>query len=97
MIAYDQFIKSLADRNPPKQLPVPLQALWYEANGDWDKAHRLVQKNASLEASWVHAYLHRKQGDNINAGYWYSKAEHPFPDLSLDDEWQRISKTLLSE
>ncbi len=67
-----------------------LEALNAEKNGDWDKAHELIQDLSTQEAAWIHAYLHRKEGDDWNARYWYSRAGKPFFKGSLDKEWQEL-------
>jgi hypothetical protein len=90
-----------AQKEPPAGLPPAVQALWHEAKGDWDRAHSAVQQNAQQETSrnsaWVHAYLHRKEGDDGNAGYWYARAGRRFPDLSPAAEWSEIVRELLSK
>lgn len=81
------------------QLPAPaspyLQALWYDGTGDWKKAHELVQDLPDKNAAWIHAYLHRKEGDTWNADYWYNKAGRKRPALSLDEEWEEIVTAFL--
>lgn len=67
-----------------------IKALEADKSGDWDQAHELVQDLSSQEAAWIHAYLHRKEGDKWNAQYWYSRAGKPFFDGSLDDEWEEL-------
>jgi hypothetical protein len=76
-------------------LDAPLAALWWAAKGGWDQAHKLVQDEASAEAAWVHAYLHRVEGDRGNADYWYRRAAKPVASGSLDTEWERIASALL--
>ena len=71
---------------PPAGAGPALQALWYDARGDWDRAHELAQQDAGRNGSWVHAYLHRKEGDIMNAGYWYSRAGKPEAKGDLDAE-----------
>ena len=83
--------------SPPPGASVPLQALWHAAKGDWDKAHSLVMDDESSEAAWVHAYLHRVEGDLGNAGYWYRRAGKPVAKASLDAEWAEISAALLAQ
>ena len=81
---------------PPPGLSGALAALWHDARGDWNRAHECAQDDRAIEGSWVHAYLHRKEGDLGNAGYWYSRASRPAPrDLSLDEEWAAITQELL--
>ncbi|GAB2813612.1 hypothetical protein GCM10027043_11730 [Ferruginibacter profundus] len=69
--------------------------MWHDAHGDWDAAHHLVDHLNDATACWVHAYLHRKEGDNGNAGYWYHKANKKMPAISLQQEWENIVKALL--
>lgn len=66
------------------------EALEWDKKGDWEKAHVLAQSEESKEAYWLHAYLHRKEGDQGNAAYWYARAEQPVPDDSLEEEWDRL-------
>jgi hypothetical protein len=92
----DEFNDSLSQTTAPANLSVPLQALWQEAKGDWDFAHRLVQVASDRDSAWVHAYLHRKEGDLSNAAYWYSCARRSMPNnLSLEQEWKSIVQALL--
>jgi len=74
---------------------LPLQALWQDAHGDWERAHGLCQEAKSRDGDWVHAYLHRKEGDEGNAGYWYSRAGRPMPAGGLEAEWTAIVTVLL--
>ncbi len=85
------------DPAPPAALSDALKALWHDARGDWDKAHTLAQEDEGRDGSWIHAYLHRKEGDRANAGYWYAKANRPMPanGFSLDEEWAAIARALL--
>ncbi|MDD5198632.1 MAG: hypothetical protein PHC88_02420 [Terrimicrobiaceae bacterium] len=80
----------------PTGLSNALTALWCDAHGDWNKAHRLVQDDAGPDAAWVHAYLHRKEGDEGNAHYWYRRARRDFFNGSLEDEWTHTAAGLLS-
>ena len=89
------FRDSTAADAPPDGLSGPLVALWHAAKGNWNKAHKLVQDDESAAAAWVHAYLHRVEGDHSNAAYWYDKAGKPASDSSLDDEWRVIAAQLL--
>jgi hypothetical protein len=93
----EEFQQSARARTgPPAGLPPALSALWHEAGGDWDRAHSAVQQNGnSRDSVWVHAYLHRKDGDEGNAGYWYARAGRKFPDSSFEAEWLEIAKELL--
>ena len=89
------FRDSVPDAAPPAGLAAPLQALWRAAKDDWDGAHALVQDETSAEAAWVHAYLHRVEGDLGNAGYWYRRAGKPVAKSALDEEWAEIAAALL--
>jgi hypothetical protein len=91
----ENFILSLADDAPPSAISVYLQALWHDGKGDWEKAHTIVQDIDDKKAAWVHAYLHRKEGDNGNARYWYSRAGKAFPSVSLQQEWEMIVAALI--
>jgi hypothetical protein len=90
-----EFRASLSGAAPAPELGAPLAALWWAAKGDWDKAHKLVQDEATAEAAWVHAYLHRVEGDLGNAGYWYRRAAKPVAAGSLETEWEQIAAALL--
>ena len=89
------FRATLADAAPAPGLEPPLVALWWAAKGQWDQAHKIVQDEAGAKAAWVHAYLHRVEGDLGNAGYWYRQADKPAANDSLPAEWERIVTTLL--
>jgi hypothetical protein len=86
---------TLSNAAPAPDLAPPLQALWWAAKGDWNKAHNIVQDEESGDAAWVHAYLHRVEGDLGNAGYWYRRASKPVATDSLDAEWERIVSALI--
>jgi hypothetical protein len=79
----------------PDDAPVLARALWHDATGDWDGAHRVAQDVETPEGARVHAYLHRKEGDAGNAGYWYRRAGKPAASGSLDAEWRAIATALL--
>ena len=81
----------------PKTLNPVLLALWYDANDRWDMAHSIVQNIPTPEASWVHAYLHREEGDESNASYWYNLAGKTKPRITLKEEWEIICASLLEE
>ena len=85
---------SLSNPAPAPDLPPPLAALWWAAKGDWDAAHRIVQDESDANSAWVHAYLHRVEGDLSNAGYWYRQAGQPVAKDSLEAEWERIVSVL---
>src|SRR3990170_2825203 len=86
---------SLASATPPASLSGALLALWHDGRGDWDAAHRVAQDIDDADGSWIHAYLHRKEGDAGNAAYWYRRAGQPVATASLDAEWSRIAGALL--
>src|SRR5216117_2897833 len=88
------FRASLSGNAPAPHLEPPLAALWWAAKGEWDKAHQIVMNEESAEAAWVHAYLHRVEGDLGNAGYWYRQAGQPAAKDSLEAEWARITAAL---
>ena len=85
-----EFKQTLSNDAPPANIAVPLAALWWAAKGEWDKAHTLVMNDDSREAAWVHAYLHRVEGDLGNAAYWYHTAGRPVFDGALNKEWDGI-------
>lgn len=87
---------SLDREEPPAGLSPALQALWQEAHGDWDEAHRLAQQQDDRDGAWVHAYLHRKEGDASNAAYWYRRAGRPVSSRAFADEWHEIAGALLA-
>src|SRR3954449_1975921 len=89
------FKSSLSGATPAPSVEPPLAALWWAAKGDWDKAHKIVMNEEPAEAAWVHAYLHRVEGDLVNAGYWYRQAAQPAAQDSLEAEWERIVSALL--
>jgi hypothetical protein len=92
----DAFRASIAEVAPPEGLSPPLQALWWEAKGNWNKAHECAQADPGPIAAAVHAYLHRKEPDLSNASYWYNRAgRSPFSG-SVDEEWQTLTAELLS-
>ena len=90
-----EFISSLSGAAPAPEMNAPLAALWWTAKGNWDQAHKLVQDEATADAAWVHAHLHRVEGDLGNAGYWYRQAGQAVATGSLETEWERISSALL--
>jgi hypothetical protein len=95
VVSVADFKASLSDTAPAPELNAPLAALWWAAKGDWNKAHGIAQDEETSEAAWVHAYLHRVEGDLGNAGYWYRRAGKAVAEDTLDTEWERIVSTLL--
>lgn len=67
-----------------------MRSLWFDYNDDWRQAHELIQDLNDQNASWIHAYLHRKEGDDWNARYWYRIAQRPYPSMSLKREWKEM-------
>ena len=90
------FKASLDTDAPPTDISNALQALWYDAKGDWHKAHELAQQEPDPIGAWVHAYLHRVEGDESNAGYWYNRAQKPHSKAGLPEEWDHIATALLA-
>jgi hypothetical protein len=91
----DAFEESLVQPTPPAGLSPAVEALWHARHGDWDRAHKIAQDIPGPEGAWVHAYLHRREGDESNAAYWYGQAGKPVSQGSLDDEWRAMVQTLL--
>jgi hypothetical protein len=99
-----QFRASLADAHPPRELGLALAGLWWDAKGDWNRAHESAQQDEGAAGAWVHAYLHRKEGDLPNAQYWYRRAgkspahvsgQNSDP-ASFAREWDEIASALLA-
>ncbi|QBQ40558.1 hypothetical protein [Sphingobacterium psychroaquaticum] len=90
-----EFTDTLKNATPPEGLSVQLRALWYDGKGDWQQAHDLVDQLSDPQSAHVHAYLHRVEGDQWNAGYWYDRAKQPVFKGSLKDEWTALVKQLL--
>jgi hypothetical protein len=93
----EEFLASADAAAPPAGLSVPLRGLWHAAKGEWDKAHVLVQDDPTREAAWVHAHLHRIEGDLDNAGYWYGRADRMPTGEPLEHERLAIARALLSD
>jgi hypothetical protein len=92
-----EFTESLNTSAAPSDSSLALQALWQDAKGDWDAAHKLCQsREGDPSCDWVHAYLHRKEGDLSNAGHWYRRAGRPASTQSLAQEWESIAQALLN-
>ncbi|HEY4208897.1 MAG TPA: hypothetical protein VGM31_18865 [Puia sp.] len=90
-----QFESSLSGDTPPKDITIALAAMWYDGKGDWEQAHLTAQDIPTTDGSWVHAYLHRKEGDGWNANYWYNRAGRSMPDYPLDKEWKEMVQSFL--
>jgi hypothetical protein len=91
-----EFKASLSGAAPAPDLDAPLTALWWAAKGNWDKAHKIAQDVETTDAAWVHAYLHRVEGDLGSAGYWYRQAGKPMAKDSLEAEWERVASALIA-
>ncbi len=92
---FDRFNESLNQNNPPENSSDYLRALWYDAKDNWQKAHELIQDIEDKSAAWIHAYLHRKEGDIWNADYWYNRAGKKRPSVSLQEEWKDLVQAML--
>jgi hypothetical protein len=90
-----QFTDSLTQTDPPQHITSALAAMWYDGKDDWEAAHNIAQYIPTRDGSWVHAYLHRKEGDQWNANYWYNRAGRTMPDLTLEAEWESIVSSML--
>ncbi|MDB6167848.1 MAG: hypothetical protein JWM88_712 [Verrucomicrobia bacterium] len=93
-MSFEEFLSSAA---PPEGAGAALAGLWHDAHWDWSRAHASVQDDPGRDAAWVHAYLHRREGDDSNAGYWYARAgrSRPKPGAPLDAEREAIVRALL--
>jgi hypothetical protein len=96
-MSFADFQESTAGAAPPAALGGPLRALWLDARGVWDAAHEAAQAADGADGAWVHAYLHRKEGDEMNAGYWYARAGQPAATGELAAEWAAIARALLQK
>jgi hypothetical protein len=90
------FRQSLDAPAPPARLGLALEALWHDGRGDFDRAHELAQRDEGGPGDWVHAYLHRKEGDTGNAAYWYRRAGRPVCREPLEAEWEAMASALLA-
>jgi len=94
-MTFVKFKASLSEPEPPAGLSPALAALWWDAKDNWDKAHKIVMDEGGADCAWVHAYLHRREGDLENAGYWYGQAGRPAASGALPDEWAAIAREIL--
>jgi hypothetical protein len=92
----EAFRRTLADTHPPA-LPAPLRALWHLGRSEWDSAHAIVQEEEDRDSAWVHAHLHRVEGDLSNARYWYARARRPAHAGTLEAEWRELVSALLAK
>jgi hypothetical protein len=90
-----EFRSSIAGAEPPPALGLPLRTLWWEAKGDWKRAHECAQEDRTPAGSIVHAYLHRVEGDHSNAGHWYARAGRPPATGTLAEEWEALAREFL--
>jgi hypothetical protein len=95
-MSFEEFRESVAQEGPPVGLSVPLTALWWDAKGDWGRAHGLVDELETTNGMAVHAYLHRKEGQTSNADYWYERVGRTYFRPKLGDEWQALVEGLLA-
>jgi hypothetical protein len=93
----DDFKRSLTRSKPPAKLAAALTALWWAAKDDWARAHELVMDQGGRDCAWVHAYLHRVEGDLDNARYWYGQARRPVARGALQAEWDAIAAEILTK
>ena len=84
---FEEFLQTINSFEPPDKVSEHLLSLWYDAKGDWEKSHTIIQDINDETAAWIHAYLHRKEGDIGNADYWYHRAGRKRPAKTLQDEW----------
>jgi hypothetical protein len=94
-MTFEAFKESLSAQEPPRQLTEELKALWYDGKGDWDRAHEIAQEKNTPTHCLLHAYLHRKEGDQWNANYWYTRAGRTMPKTSLEQEWEALARELI--
>ena len=94
-MTFDDFKKSLSATEPPLTMSRALSGLWWDAKGEWSKAHESAQQDEDVAGAWVHAYLHRKEGDASNAAYWYRRADKSPSQEPLNLEWEQITRSLL--
>ncbi|MGB5228804.1 hypothetical protein [Eudoraea sp.] len=86
--SFQEFLKTQQNDHPSELWPKGLQALWYDLKGNWNASHNIAQDLPSELGYWIHAYLHRKEGDQFNANYWYRRANRQYPNLTLDEEFK---------
>jgi hypothetical protein len=91
------FADSVEKSEPPAGLSGALQALWWDAKGDWQRAHACAQEHDDAAGMRVHAYLHRKEGDQSNAGYWYRRCGVAPSTVTLDQEWEELARAFLAQ
>jgi hypothetical protein len=98
IVNIDEFVQLIETQRPcPETLPKALQAMWYDKKGDWSKAHEIVQDARDIDSAWVHAYLHRKEGDLNNARFWYERSGQLEFVGELNQEWEQITSIFLKK
>ncbi|RKR13488.1 hypothetical protein CLV91_2208 [Maribacter vaceletii] len=95
--SYEEFKETLKNKKPNQDWPGSLKSLWYDANDNWEASHNIAQDMHNKIGSWIHAYLHRKEGDTFNASYWYQQAGKTFPTLTLEEEHQFMVEFVLKK
>ncbi|TDQ31637.1 hypothetical protein [Zeaxanthinibacter enoshimensis] len=93
----EEFKKSLDSDLPVNSWPLALKAMWWDFKNNWEKSHDIAQELNTEMGSWIHGYLHRKEGDRFNANYWYGRIGKPYPSESLQEEQDRLVKTILGD
>lgn len=97
-MTYESFKKTLSEKTVPQHFHPLLKALWYDFNGNWEAAHEVAQsKEGTKDYDHLHAYLHRKEGDNWNANYWYRRAGEVMQKINLEDEWEELTKKFIAK
>ena len=94
-MTFQEFQESISEPSPSQNISQNLVALWHDAKGNWAKAHDIVQETSGVEGDWIHAYLHRKEGDPGNASYWYNRIGKAKPKITLQQEWEELVRYLL--
>ena len=89
-MTFEIFVESVNDDFPPAGINPLLLSLWYDAKGDWEKSHDIISEVNTKEAAFIHAYLHRKEGDIWNADYWYRQTGEKRRDITLEEEWRSL-------
>ncbi|WP_435622647.1 hypothetical protein [Flagellimonas sp.] len=92
---FETFLQTLENSSPASDWSLALQSLWWDGKGNWNASHHIAQDLHTPMGSWIHAYLHRKEGDDWNAGYWYRQAGQPFPKCSLEEEFKEMVLAIL--
>lgn len=92
---YKEFLQTLEGSAPPKSWAEALQAMWHDLKGNWEASHNIAQEMHNRHGSWIHAYLHRQEGDEFNAGYWYRQAGREFPKKNLKEEQRELVEYFL--